>query len=55
VYKRQIVSLTGVVLDPTDGDFSLTVNGKNHLWIDDESVIVIADYIEKSLKEDEQG
>jgi len=41
--------LFGVVLDPTDGDFSLTINKKDHLWIDDESVIIIADYIEKNL------
>jgi len=39
-----------VVLDPTDGDFSITINGKEHWWIDDESVIMIADYIEKQLK-----
>jgi len=45
-----IVSFTDVVLDPTDGDFSLTINGKDHLWIDDESVILIADYIEERLK-----
>lgn len=45
-----IVSLTDVVLDPTDEDFSLTINGKNHLWIDDQSVILIASYIEKELK-----
>ena len=44
-----IVSLTGVVLDTSDGDFSLTINGKAHLWIDAESVIIIADYIEKEL------
>jgi hypothetical protein len=46
-----ITSLTGVVLDTTDGDFSLTINGKDHLWIDDESVIVIADFIEKTLSD----
>jgi hypothetical protein len=44
-----ITSLTRVVLDTTDGDFSLTINGKDHLWINDESVIVIADFIEKTL------
>lgn len=46
-----IVSLTDVVLDPTDGDFSLTINGKDHLWISDDTVIIIADYIEKKLKD----
>lgn len=40
-----------VVLDPSDGDFSITINGRDHLWIDDEAVIIIADYIEKKLKE----
>jgi hypothetical protein len=45
-----IVSVEDVVLDPTDGDFSLTINGKTHLWISDETVIILADYIEKTLK-----
>lgn len=45
-----IIEMTDVVLDPTDGDFSITVNGdKEHWWIQDEAVIVIADYIEKQL------
>ena len=44
-----ISTITDVVLDPTDGDFSLTINGKCHLWIDNESVIIIAAYIEKTL------
>lgn len=39
-----------VVLDPTDGDFSISVNGKEHWWIQDEAIIIIADYIEKQLK-----
>jgi hypothetical protein len=39
-----------VVLDPTDGDFSITVNGKPHWWIGNEEIIVIANYIEKKLK-----
>lgn len=42
-------SLTDVILDPTDGDLSLTINGTEHWWIDDESVIIIADYIERML------
>ena len=45
-----IQSITNVVLDPTDGDFSLTVNGKEHWWIQDEAVIIIANYIENRLK-----
>lgn len=47
--ENPVTSLTNVVLDPTDGDFSLTINGKNHLWIDDDSIVIIADYIEKQL------
>ena len=42
--------VSDVVLDPTDGDFSITINKKEYWWIDDESVIMIADYIEKKLK-----
>jgi hypothetical protein len=44
-----IKTIDEVVLDPTDGDFSITVNGKEHWWIQDEAVIIIADYIEKQL------
>jgi hypothetical protein len=44
-----ITSITDVVLDPSDGDFSLTINDKVHLWIDETSVIIIADYIEKAI------
>lgn len=45
-----IKTIDEVVLDPTDGDFSITVNGKEHWWIQDEAVIIIADYIENQLK-----
>ena len=38
-----------VVLDPTDGDFSVTINDVEHWWINDEAIITIADYIEKQL------
>ena len=45
-----ILEFNEVVLDPTDGDFSITVNGDQaHWWIQDEAVILIADYIEKQL------
>lgn len=44
-----ILKVEGVVLDPTDGDFSLTVNGRNHMWISDSTVVIIADYIEQQL------
>jgi hypothetical protein len=45
-----VVTVSDVVLDPTDGDFSITINGKEYWWIDQESIIIIADYIEKTLK-----
>lgn len=45
-----IASIKGVVLDTTDGDFSFTINGKDHLWVDQETVIVMADFIENELK-----
>ena len=45
-----IVTITKVVLDPTDGDFSLTVNGQELWWINDEAVIEIAHFIEQKLK-----
>lgn len=44
-----IKTITDVVLDTTDGDFSLTINDKQHLWISDDSVIIIANFIEKTL------
>lgn len=46
-----VKTVEGIVLDTSDGDFSLTINGKDHLWIHDVSVLIIADYIEKQLKE----
>ena len=44
-----IIKFEEPVLDPTDGDFSVTVNGRQHLWLSDETVIIIADYIENKL------
>jgi len=41
-----------MVLDPTDGDFSVTINGNEYWWIPDEEVIIIADYIETQLKKE---
>lgn len=43
-----IKTLTDIVLD-VDGDFSITVNDNNHLWIDDKSILNIATYIENSI------
>lgn len=42
--------ISDAVLDTSDGDFSIKINGKWHNWIDDQSVIVLADYIENQLK-----
>lgn len=47
--ENPVRTLTDPVLDPTDGDFSITINGKRHFWISDRAVIKIADYIEKSI------
>ena len=52
--QNSVVIINEVVLDPTDGDFSVTINGKEHWWIQDEAVIIIADYIEKQLKTQEE-
>jgi len=50
-----IVTVDKVVLDPTDGDLSITVNGgKEHWWIGDEEVIIIADYIEEKIKSEKK-
>jgi hypothetical protein len=49
-----LISMDEVILDPTDGDFSITVNGGiEHWWIQDEAVIIIADYIEEQIKKNE--
>ena len=46
-----IREFNSVVLDPTDGDFSITVNGnEEHWWIQDKAIIIIADFIEQKLK-----
>jgi hypothetical protein len=46
-----VITFDDVVLDPTDGDFSVTINGNEHWWIKDEAVIVLANFIEEKLKE----
>jgi hypothetical protein len=38
-----------IVLDPTDGDLSVTIKRKQFLWINAEAVITIAQYIETFL------
>ncbi len=49
-----VQTVTNVCLDTSDGDFSLTINGKDHFWIDDQSVIVIAAYVEEQLAAQEK-
>ncbi len=44
-----IISFENVLLN-VDGDLSVDINGTHHSWIDHESVVVIADYIESSIK-----
>lgn len=47
--QKPIQIFNDVVLDPTDGDFSVTINDTAHWWINDDAIITIADYIEKKL------
>lgn len=49
-----VATFDEAVYDWTDGDFSVTMNGKLYLWITSESVIEIADYIEIKLKEQDE-
>ena len=43
-----IVSFDNAILDHTDGDFSVKINGNDHFWISNDNIILIADYIEKN-------
>lgn len=43
-------TVSKVVFDPSDGDFSITINDNEHWFLDDETIVVIADYIEEQLK-----
>ena len=45
-----VKSVSDVVLDTSDGDFSININGNPHLWINKEAIVVLADYIEKNIK-----
>ena len=47
-----IVSFTEAVLDPSDSDFSVVINDNDHLWINDDAIIEIANYMEQYLKEE---
>ena len=46
---RSIKTVTEPVLDEYDGDFSITINGLQWWWINDEAVIDLAVYIERKL------
>jgi hypothetical protein len=45
----EIKTFDEAVYDWTDGDFSVTLNGVNYNWIDDNSIIDIASHIERKL------
>ena len=45
-----IVTFDKAVLDTSDGDFSVVINGQDFYWINDYPIIKIADYIENELK-----
>lgn len=46
-----VKSIDNVILDPTNGDFSITVNGTDYNWIGEEPIIEMAHYIELKLNE----
>jgi len=50
-----VVSVSDVVLDTSDEDFSLTINGHDHLWIANEGVVIIAGYVEEQLKKQNEA
>ncbi len=45
-----IKTVSEIILDPSDGDLSIMINGKWHNWIYPDSVILIANYIEEQIK-----
>ncbi len=48
-----IETFDDAIYDWSDGDFSVVFNGVSYNWIDSDSVINIASYIEKKLEENE--
>lgn len=48
-WHNPVKKISDAILDTSDGDFSVKINNRWHNWIDKESVIVLADYIEKQL------
>lgn len=51
----QIEKFDKAVYDWSDGDFSVTFNGVGYNWIDSNSIVDIAHYIEEKLKEKPSG
>jgi len=47
----QIKKFDEAVYDWTDGDFSVVFNGVNYNWIDGNSIVDIASYIERKIEE----
>jgi hypothetical protein len=43
-----ITEVKDVVLD-VDWDFSMTINGKEYWWLSDDTVVIIASFIEKQI------
>jgi hypothetical protein len=46
----KVESVSNVVLDECDGDFTVTINGIEYWWILDDSVVELYDYIFKFKK-----
>jgi hypothetical protein len=45
-----VKTVTDPVYDTSDGDFSITINGLQWWWINDEAVMSIALYVERALR-----
>ena len=51
IRHNPVTSFEDVVLDFSDSDFSVTINGTQHIRLSDDEVIVIAGYVEDQLKD----
>lgn len=49
VSDDSVKTITDVVLDETDGDLSITVNGLEWWWIDKQTVMLLTIYIQRAL------
>jgi hypothetical protein len=47
-HEQPVMEITNIILDPSDGDLSITVNGTEYIAISDRAVIDLAAYIEKN-------